>query len=142
MDAEEARGGEDENIVDCVGADNGNINAARPAAPAVRAAGAREVVDIGNVIAARAAAPAVRAAGIRGVVDNGNVNAAPAAAPAVHQLNIQARGAVGVNIHHPVPPDLARVFLASMPDVSRSSVAKLGSPEYIWPSVNWRPPAQ
>ena len=91
--------------------------------------------DNGNVNAARAAAPAVRAAAAGGVADNGNVNAARAAAPAVHLPNIQARGAVGVNIHQPVPPDFAPKFLSSMPDVSRSSLAELGSPAYRWPSV-------
>ena len=118
------------------GGDNGNINTRRAAARAVRAAGGRGVADNGNVNAARAAAPAIRAAGHRGVADNGTVNAARAAAPAVHLPNIQARGAVGVHIQQPVPPDLAREFLSSMPDVNRSSLAELGSPAYRWHSVN------
>jgi hypothetical protein len=108
-------------------------------AEARRAALARGGVYNGHINAARAAAPAVRPADARGVVDNGNVNAARAAAPAVLQPNIQARGAVGVHIHQPVPPDLALEFLASMPDVSRASVAETASPAYIWTSVN-RPP--
>jgi hypothetical protein len=109
-------------------------------AEAVRAADARGVADNRNVNGPRAAAPAVGAAGARGVAVNGNVNAPRAAAPAVP--NIQARGAVGVHIRQPVPPDLALEFLASMPDVSRSSVAEAGSPAYMWTSVNGRRPPQ
>ena len=111
-------------------------------AEARRAALARGGADNGNINAARAGAPAVQAAGARGVADNGNVNAPRAAAPAVLQPNIQARGAVGVHIRQPVPPDLALEFLASMPDVSRSSVAETASPAYIWTSVNRRRPPQ
>ena len=104
---------------------------------------ARRGADNDNINAARAGAPAGRAVGARGVADNGNVNAARAAAPAVLQPNIQARGAVGVHIHQPAPPDLALEFLSPMPDeTSRSSVAELGSPAYLWPSVNRPRPAQ
>jgi hypothetical protein len=76
------------------------------------------------------AAPAVQAAAGRGVAHNGNVNAARAAALAVHQPIIPAGGAVGVQIHRPVPPHLAMEFLSSVPDESRSSLAALGSPAY------------
>jgi hypothetical protein len=105
------------------------------AAPAVQAAAGRGGADNGNMNAARAAAPAVQAAAGRGVADNGNVNAARAAAPAVHQPNIQAGGAVGVQIHQHVPLDFATEFLSSVPDESRSSLAELGSPAYRWPSI-------
>ena len=115
------------------GGDNGNINTGRAAARAVRAAGACGVADNGNVNAASAAAPAVRVAGRRGVADNGNVNAAHVAPPAVHLPNIQARG---VHIQQPMPPELAREFVSSMPDVNRSSLAELGSPAYQWRSIN------
>ena len=112
------------------------------AAEARGAAFARGGADNGNINAARAAAPAVRAAGARGVANNGNVNAARAAAPAVHQPNIQAGAAVGVHIHQPMPPQLALEFLSSMPDESRSSLAALGSPAYRWPSVIKRCPSE
>ena len=113
------------------------------AAPVVQAAGGGGVGDNGNANAARAAAPVVQAAGGGGVGDNGNANAARAAAPAIHQPNIQARGAVGVHIHQPAPPDLALEFLSPMPDGSRrSSLAELGSPAYRWPSVTEGRPSQ
>ena len=88
-------------------------------------------------------AEARRAALAHGGADNGNINAARAGAPAVLQPNIQARGAVGVHIHQPAPPDLALEFLSLLPDEnSRSSVAELGSPAYLWPSVDRPRPAQ